>query len=309
MVMINCVVRLRWRLFTLLCVRRSGCWWQGQGGWFNMMLEYCLLSTTYFICSDWQWPIIQLMLEISNPQSPIHVSNWGISHCSLRYENKGNSIFNFFHWRRGQQSLLYFQSFWHPEKRQWDFKISDGSLDCVHSELHSPIEAPIGRRTVWMIVLNYSISLSEFGSTKIVVYVQDVRKKWLRENFLFIHFLGTKLHYTLKYVEVSTAHTLLAAMLKHVTFSFCVMRMLLKVIWSPGLDMQSSQGIHCRKSMLTCTNTTITTTAIVALIFKWWTYFRKYSKAGQIFLMCNKTGKNAERFPISWLEWLALHDM
>ena len=203
MVMINCVVRLRWRLFTLLCVRRSGCWWQGQGGWFNMMLEYCLLSTTYFICaeykaSDWQWPIIQLMLEISNPQSPIHVSNWGISHCSLRYENKGNSIFNFFHWRRGQQSLLYFQSFWHPEKRQWDFKISDGSLDC--SELHSPIEAPIGRRTVWMIVLNYSISLSEFGSTKIVVYVQDVRKKWLRENLLFIHFLGTKfsLHYTLK---------------------------------------------------------------------------------------------------------------
>ena len=32
------------------------------------------------------------MLEISNPQSPIHVSNWGISHCSFRYENKGNSI-------------------------------------------------------------------------------------------------------------------------------------------------------------------------------------------------------------------------
>ena len=135
-----------------------------------------------------------------------------------------------------------------------------------------------------MIVLNYSISLSEFGSTKIVVYVQDVRKKWLRENFLFIHFLGTKLHYTLK----STAHTLLAAMLKHVTLSFCVMRMLLKVIWSPGLDMQRSQGIHCRNSMLTCTNTTITTRAIVALLFKWWTYSRKYSKAGQKILMCNK---------------------
>ena len=100
-------------------------------------------------------------------------------------------------------------------------------------------------------------------------------------------------------VEVSAAHTLLAAMLiivglKHVTLSFCVMRMLLKVIWSPGLDMQSSQGIHCRNSMLTCTNTTITTPAIVALLFKWWTYSRKYSKAGQIFLMCNKTGKKAE---------------
>ena len=49
-------------------------------------------------------------------------------------------------------------------------------------------------------------------------------------------------------------------MLIFVTLSFCVMRMLLKVIWSPGLDMQSSQGIHCRNSMLTC-NTTISTSA------------------------------------------------
>ena len=134
-------------------------------------------------------------------------------------------------------------------------------IDCW--ELYSPIEAPIGRRTVRMIVLNYSISLSEFGSTKIVVYVQDVRKKWLRENFLFIHFLGTKflLHYTLKSCwSINSTH---AAMLiiVDITLSFCVMRMLLKVIWSPGLDMQSSQGIHCRNSMLTCGNTTITTSA------------------------------------------------
>ena len=125
-------------------------------------------------------------------------------------------------------------------------------------------------------------------------------RMFARSDFEKISFLSISWGQSFRYiilwnlVEESAAHTLLAAMLKHVTLSFCVMRMLLKVIWSPGLDMQSSQGIHCRNSMLTCTNTTITTPAIVALLFKWWTYFRKYSKAGQIFLMCNKTGKKAE---------------
>ena len=52
-----------------------------------------------------------------------------------------------------------------------------------------PTVASIWRNSICLIILNDSISLSEFWRAKIVVNVQDVRKKWLWENFLFIHFL------------------------------------------------------------------------------------------------------------------------
>ena len=52
-----------------------------------------------------------------------------------------------------------------------------------------PAVTSIWRNSICLIILNDSISLSEFWRAKIVIYVQDVRKKRLWENFLFIHFL------------------------------------------------------------------------------------------------------------------------
>ena len=54
-----------------------------------------------------------------------------------------------------------------------------------------PIETSIWRwEPICVIILDNSISLSEFWSTEIVINVQNVGKKWLGENFLFVHLLN-----------------------------------------------------------------------------------------------------------------------
>ena len=127
-----------------------------------------------------------------------------------------------------------------------------------------PIETSIWRwEPICVIILDNSISLSEFWSTEIVINVQNVGKKWLGENFLFVHLLNGFVLSNL-YGEIGKTMYLISIDFflfnlnfpelnwsNICTFNFCVIKILLNVISSPGLDIQSIQGIHWRNR--TCT--------------------------------------------------------